>query len=116
MTEGDYVDLTLNPERFTGYTGPSAHRVWEAIYKENCFGMTEWDVIPSTSPNHGLGALPNSLKEAVGEDTEDPKECLERKVYYRVVSGLHASISTHICHDTMNQTTGEWVRPHSYFP
>ncbi|EIW63321.1 endoplasmic oxidoreductin [Trametes versicolor FP-101664 SS1] len=109
MTEGDYVDLTLNPERFTGYTGPSAHRVWEAIYKENCFGMTEWDVIPSTSPNHGLGALPNSLKEAVGgDDTEDPKECLERKVYYRVVSGLHASISTHICHDTMNQTTGEW--------
>ncbi|KAI0823713.1 endoplasmic oxidoreductin [Trametes gibbosa] len=110
MTEGDYIDLTLNPERFTGYTGPSAHRVWEAIYKENCFGMTEWDVLPTTSPNFGLGALPDTIKKGgEGEDvSEDPKECLERRVYYKVVSGLHASISTHICHDTMNQTTGEW--------
>lgn len=26
-------------------------------------------------------------------------------------TGLHASISTHICHDDFNQTTGEWVSP-----
>jgi ERO1-like protein alpha len=32
-----YVDLLLNPERFTGYSGASAHRVWNSIYKENCF-------------------------------------------------------------------------------
>lgn len=32
-----YVDLLLNPERYTGYAGPSAHRVWKAIYEENCF-------------------------------------------------------------------------------
>ncbi|KAI0630347.1 endoplasmic oxidoreductin [Trametes polyzona] len=109
MTEGDYVDLTLNPERFTGYAGPSAHRVWKAIYEENCFGMTEWDVLPSTSPNKGLGVLPGGLNAAGGDKAqEDPKECLERRVYYKVVSGLHASISTHICHDTLNQTTGEW--------
>ena len=48
-TEGDYIDLSLNPERFTGYTGPSAHRVWKAIYEENCFGMTELN-----SPNPAL--------------------------------------------------------------
>ncbi|KAI0775704.1 endoplasmic oxidoreductin [Trametes elegans] len=109
MTEGEYIDLTLNPERFTGYTGPSAHRVWKAIYEENCFGMSEWDVIPSGSPNHGLNKLPDSMKDALSEgELEDPKECLERKVYYKIVSGLHASISTHICHDTINQTTGEW--------
>ncbi|KAI0663524.1 endoplasmic oxidoreductin [Cubamyces menziesii] len=106
MTEGDYIDLTLNPERFTGYAGPSAHRVWKAIYEENCFGMSAWDVLPESSPNKALGILPDSLKST--DDAEDPKECLERKVYYKVVSGLHASISTHICHDTMNQTTGEW--------
>lgn len=35
--ELSYVDLSINPERFTGYAGHSAHRVWEAIYKENCF-------------------------------------------------------------------------------
>ncbi|KAH9892568.1 endoplasmic oxidoreductin [Cubamyces lactineus] len=106
MTEGDYIDLTLNPERFTGYAGPSAHRVWKAIYEENCFGMSAWDVLPESSPNKALGIVPDSLKST--DDAEDPKECLERKVYYKVVSGLHASISTHICHDTMNQTTGEW--------
>ena len=32
-----YVDLLLNPERYTGYKGESAHRVWNSIYKENCF-------------------------------------------------------------------------------
>ena len=35
--EGEYVDLTLNPERFTGYSGPSASRIWSSIYQENCF-------------------------------------------------------------------------------
>lgn len=33
----EYVDLKLNPERYTGYKGKSAHRVWHTIYKENCF-------------------------------------------------------------------------------
>lgn len=32
-----YVDLSLNPERFTGYKGDSAHRIWHSIYRENCF-------------------------------------------------------------------------------
>ena len=32
-----YVDLTLNPERYTGYGGESATRIWNAIYEENCF-------------------------------------------------------------------------------
>ena len=32
-----YVDLTINPERFTGYSGEAAHRIWRAIYEENCF-------------------------------------------------------------------------------
>ena len=32
-----YVDLTLNPERYTGYRGESATRIWNAIYEENCF-------------------------------------------------------------------------------
>lgn len=34
---GEYVDLLLNPERYTGYKGPSAHRIWRSIYMENCF-------------------------------------------------------------------------------
>lgn len=34
--EMTYVNLQLNPERYTGYTGPSARRIWDAIYSENC--------------------------------------------------------------------------------
>ncbi len=36
-TDGSYIDLVLNPERFTGYSGHSPHRIWSAIYEENCF-------------------------------------------------------------------------------
>ena len=32
-----WVDLTLNPERYTGYSGHSTERIWKAIYHENCF-------------------------------------------------------------------------------
>jgi hypothetical protein len=32
-----YVDLRINPERYTGYKGVSATRIWEAVYNENCF-------------------------------------------------------------------------------
>ncbi|KAI5085715.1 ERO1-like protein beta precursor, partial [Silurus meridionalis] len=35
--DAEYVDLRLNPERYTGYKGPSAWRVWNSIYEENCF-------------------------------------------------------------------------------
>jgi ERO1-like protein alpha len=33
--EMTYVNLQLNPERYTGYTGDSARRIWDSIYKEN---------------------------------------------------------------------------------
>lgn len=42
----------------------------------------------------------------------DPVEfddtCLEKRVFHRVISGMHASISTHLCWDYLNQTTGQW--------
>lgn len=121
MSEGDYVDLSLNPERFTGYTGPSAHRVWRSIYEENCFGMSEFDTLGAMSNNNG----PNGL--AKGRQGEGEGVCLEQRVYYKIISGmsprdksvrgvklwalgLHASISTHICHEDFNQTTGQWVQ------
>ena len=60
-----YVNLLQNPESFTGYSGPSAKRVWEAIQQENCFGT--------------LSDL-----------------CVEKRTFHRLMSGLQASISTHI--------------------
>lgn len=80
----EYVDLLLNPERFTGYQGKSAHRIWETIYKENCF--ISKDMKQKTS---SFSSLVDSLalRDA----------CLEERVFYRLVSGLHASINIHLC-------------------
>ena len=30
------MNLLLNPERYTGYAGSSARRIWDAVYSENC--------------------------------------------------------------------------------
>ena len=38
VSDASYVNLLENPERFTGYSGPSAQRVWKSIQEENCFG------------------------------------------------------------------------------
>lgn len=96
----EYVDLLLNPERkqifpvnewrmtrfqfllgFTGYQGKSAHRIWETIYHENCF--------KSEDSKRSFSSLidSNSLRDA----------CLEERVFYRMVSGLHTSINIHLC-------------------
>ncbi|CAM6095562.1 unnamed protein product [Calypogeia fissa] len=74
-----YVNLLLNPERFTGYVGPSARRIWEAIYQENCFDDAERD------------------------------SCMEARFLYRLISGLHTSITTHIAADyLLDESTGRW--------
>lgn len=75
-TEGEYYDLSLIPERYTGYAGPDAHRIWRSIYEENCFDMTETTGKSAPPAADGLRA------DGVGSDA-----CLEKKVYYRVVSG-----------------------------
>ncbi|XP_035741954.1 ero1-like protein [Vespa mandarinia] len=75
---GEYVDLLLNPERYTGYKGPSAHRIWRSIYMENCFR-------PKNSPHNFI------------QSSKMNGMCLEKRVFYRVISGLHASINIHLC-------------------
>ncbi|OCF43846.1 endoplasmic oxidoreductin 1 [Kwoniella heveanensis CBS 569] len=118
---GQYVDLTLNPERFTGYAGDSAHNVWRAIYEENCFGLSEASLSElsktssSSSAANSLGIKgldKGGLASAVmvkAPLSGEGEMCEEKKVYYRVISGLHASISIHICADYLDQTTGEWA-------
>jgi ERO1-like protein beta len=133
MTEGEYVDLSLNPERYTGYAGPSAAKVWRSIYEENCFGLSEMNLM--TSPSPAPVTLPDSMLNALKEEGSETEtgasgECLEKRVYYKIISGmrcflldilldvvnnipivgLHASISTHICYEYLNHATGEWVR------
>lgn len=78
-SEMTYVNLQLNPERYTGYVGPSARRIWDAIYSENC-------------PKYSSGEV-----------------CQEKKALYKLISGLHSSISTHIAADyLLDESTNLW--------
>ena len=115
--KGDYVSLVNNTERFTGYSGPGARQVWDSIYKENCF--TASPRLPQAPKGlDRLKALANirSVFQEYGrthldspsDDYPLDDECLEQRAFYRIISGMHTSISTHLCWDYFNQTTGEW--------
>lgn len=112
--KGDYVSLVDNPERFTGYAGPGAHQVWDAIYRENCFVKPTPDTQPSLlSPVHDVQAqAANDFRTVLHHDPlqipQVDDECIEKRVFYRLISGMHASISTHLCWEYFNQTTEEW--------
>ena len=142
-SDGDYVSLLDNPERFTGYAGAGAAAVWSAIYRENCFSRAPLvEDTKSSSPSQPFGMLNsknhmaavNDLKQAVLEkprlelvekkngnnnlvllDLDVDDQCLEKRVFYRVISGMHASISMHLCFDYLNQSTGEWVSDFLFF-
>lgn len=74
-----YADLLLNPERYTGYAGASAHSIWRMMYKENCFSSPEQESrLFTTSANRY-------------EDT-----CIEKRAFFRLISGLHTSINIHL--------------------
>jgi ERO1-like protein beta len=80
--EGDYFDLSLVPERFTGYAGPDAHRIWRSIYEENCFGLSELTLLTGKSP------APDSMSEVFRDNENGHEEhCLEKRVYYKIISG-----------------------------
>ncbi|KAI4184583.1 MAG: hypothetical protein L6R41_004637 [Letrouitia leprolyta] len=113
--KGDYVSLVDNPERYTGYAGQP---VWDAIYRENCFFKSPppSSLPASSSPfdplNNHIEAA-NALRNVIQAGSPKSEfilddECLEKRVFHRIISGMHASISTHICVDYLNQTTGQW--------
>lgn len=74
-----YINLQQNAERYTGYQGEAAARIWDAIYQQSCFTNRQDD------------------------------NCTERRVFYRLISGMHASISAHIANDyLMDEFSGKW--------
>eukprot|EP00204_Picochlorum_oklahomense_P000794 CAMPEP_0118798906 /NCGR_PEP_ID=MMETSP1161-20130426/1231_1 /TAXON_ID=249345 /ORGANISM="Picochlorum oklahomensis, Strain CCMP2329" /LENGTH=492 /DNA_ID=CAMNT_0006726475 /DNA_START=88 /DNA_END=1566 /DNA_ORIENTATION=+ len=78
--EYTYVNLLRNGERYTGYKGEHANRVWKAIYEQKCFeGIHD-------------------------EDVPD-----EKRVFYRLISGIHSSITAHIVGDYLiDEATQTW--------
>uniref|UniRef100_A0A914VM73 Endoplasmic reticulum oxidoreductin-1 n=1 Tax=Plectus sambesii TaxID=2011161 RepID=A0A914VM73_9BILA len=73
-----YVDLARNPERYTGYKGNSAQKVWQSIYQENCFKPDM-----KFDKNFLLHPTTTGL-------------CLEKRVFFRLISALHTAITISI--------------------
>ncbi|VDP01099.1 unnamed protein product [Heligmosomoides polygyrus] len=65
-------------ERYTGYKGDSAIRVWKSIYQENCFK-------PDMKFDKNFLMNPNNFGL-----------CLEKRVFYRLISGFHSAITISI--------------------
>ncbi|CAH8475389.1 unnamed protein product [Schistosoma rodhaini] len=85
-----YVDLLKNPERYTGYKGPASNRIWFMVYNENCFN--------EDSITYGTSYLGPNDQNALGTTciSDGQSSCLEKRAFYRMVSGLHSSISVHL--------------------
>lgn len=82
-----YINLLANPERYTGYKGEHAHRIWAAIYGQSCFASS---------------GGPTLLKQEL-------ERCTEKRVFYRLISGMHASISAHLVGEwLLDEEKGEW--------
>lgn len=121
-SRGVWVDLNDNTERFTGYSGPHAHKVWRAVYQENCFGYSGDDESAEYThkgPESAQAQLANvfsgdryAKQELGGEENRialnKDQQCVEQRLFYRLLSGMQASISAHLCYDYLNQTTGKW--------
>ncbi len=91
----EYVDLLLNPERYTGYRGDSAHRIWRSIYLENCFGDTK----------QGQSLLSPMRKNPYNG------LCMEQRAFYRLISGMHASINIHLSANYLQSEPTDFVTP-----
>ncbi|ODQ77780.1 hypothetical protein BABINDRAFT_53570, partial [Babjeviella inositovora NRRL Y-12698] len=84
--ECQVVSLVDNPERFTGYGGAQSAQIWNYIYRENCF--------PDTTHM---------------SENQDGATCVEKRLFYRLVSGMHASIAVHLSHEYLNTKTGAFA-------
>lgn len=107
------VNLLLNGERHTGYAGEVAHRVWAAVYAAPCLrdGAASCGVAPPTGADGG-GSGDGGDAPTVGAPAPAP----EARAFYRLISGMHASISAHIAGEWLwggsewGRNHGEWVR------
>ncbi|KAJ2700433.1 endoplasmic oxidoreductin-1 [Coemansia sp. IMI 203386] len=126
--EGVWLDLVDNPERFTGYAGAGANAIWMSIYQHNCFGVPPYlqdtaggwgsqlvnvdgKSMPFVQPPRKRRELTPFLQNLAEEErgvTLPADVPYEYRIFYRMVSGLHASISAHICADYFNATSNRW--------
>ncbi|KAG2437820.1 hypothetical protein HXX76_005440 [Chlamydomonas incerta] len=109
--EGDeeylYVNLLINPERYTGYAGEHAHRIWSAIYSQSCFHSSSSSSSSEDSEDSSSGS--SGGPPALSPASLPPDWCPEKRVFYRLISGMHASISAHISANyLLDEERGLW--------
>ncbi|WMV41688.1 hypothetical protein MTR67_035073 [Solanum verrucosum] len=120
--EMTYVNLQLNPERYTGYSGPYAKRIWDAIYLDNCpqnyqnllnllfvtnlhYSVALYNVVDEEDLAFLNFTTSNFDKDLAGEI------CPEKNILYKLISGLHSSISIHIAADyLLDEALNTWGR------
>jgi hypothetical protein len=116
-----FVDLIENPERFTGYTGHSAHKVWKAIYEENCFGVVPYLPPSRAKTEEGGGGFVTGLASTdlrslmgslAGPRDTGEEMCLEKRVFYRIISGASWSATRS---DSRTISTAQVFTPPSQF-
>ncbi|GKZ01142.1 hypothetical protein MPSEU_001065700 [Mayamaea pseudoterrestris] len=93
------IDLTLNPERNTGYNGT---HIWRAIYEENCMA-------DSLAIMNGSGS-----RESVDSST-----CIEQRVLYKLLSAMHSattiSIAMHYYPPSKRKQRTDWEANPEFF-
>jgi flavocytochrome c len=101
------INLALNPERNTGYNGT---HIWRAIYEENC-------IINSNSLSDSVQSF--SGTQSNGHNSEFSNMCLEERVMYRLLSGLHSSttisIAKHYYPPSRKKNRTTWEPNPTYF-
>jgi len=90
-----------------GYSQGSAN-IWRAIYEENCFKPPVDRPQHQLDSGHGMAlpSLPLGCASWVMQLVAGL--CFEERVFYRLISGLHASVSVHIAEFWEQDTSGLW--------
>jgi len=99
-----FIDLLKNPERYTGYSGPSARRIWDFVYSQSCFGGR------GGGGGGGGGSVVGGGEISSSSSSSSPSSSgvcsAVQQTLYRVMSGVHSSISAHIAADYLLEPAG----------
>ena len=108
VSESDYVIVNLleNPETYTAYEGSP---IWDAIYQENCLLDKTFGTL------QGLFNAETSYLVLLRRALAQAEACTDETLLYYLMSGLHASVNTHISNAFVDPETQESSNNQTYF-
>ncbi|EPY53899.1 ER oxidoreductin Ero1a [Schizosaccharomyces cryophilus OY26] len=109
-----YVSLAKNPERFTGYSGDHTAAIWRSIYEQNCFVVSDDENTEGLKSNafykSGMSPFQLSPEEDDVLSILPSVACEEKRMLNKIISGFHASISSHICENYYDADQNRWTK------